>query len=124
MTQGEPLAIVAYGVGIIPLIKFLKSTYPDVTQPWYTDDAEELGIFDNFNRYLNSLKFNGLYWGYYPKPTKISLIVHPNNLEVGELFGQCRVFKVCIGARYLGGYIRDDKSKGDWLKKLMDKWES
>ena len=28
-----------------------------------------------------------------------------------------------MGARNLDGYIGDDKSKGDWLKKRMDKWE-
>ena len=30
---------------------------------------------------------------------------------------------VCTGACHLGGYIRDEVSKGDWIKKLMDKWE-
>ena len=28
-----------------------------------------------------------------------------------------------MGARYLDGYIGDDESKGDWLKKRMDKLE-
>ena len=28
-----------------------------------------------------------------------------------------------MGAPYIGGYIRDDESKGDWLKTWTDKWE-
>ena len=28
-----------------------------------------------------------------------------------------------MGARYIGGYIGDDESKGDWLKNWTDKWE-
>ena len=27
------------------------------------------------------------------------------------------------GARYLGGYIRDDETKGDWIKERMEKLE-
>ena len=33
VTQGQPLDMVAYWIGIHPMIKRLKSTYPDVTQP-------------------------------------------------------------------------------------------
>ena len=80
-------------------------------------------MFDNLERYFNSLKRNGLARGYYPKPTKSILVVHPENLEAGELFGRCHGFKVCTGARYLGGYTEDDKSKGDWLKNGTEKWE-
>ena len=34
MIQGGPLAMVAYGIGALLIIKCLKSTYPDITQPW------------------------------------------------------------------------------------------
>ena len=29
-----------------------------------------------------------------------------------------------MGALYPGGYIGDEKSKGNWLKNWADKWES
>ena len=41
--QGDPLDMVAYGIGILPLIKNLKAEFTDVTQPWYADDAGALG---------------------------------------------------------------------------------
>ena len=49
--------------------------------------------------------------------------MHPKNLEVGVLFGQCYGFKIFTGALYLGGYTKDEKSKGNWLKKRTEKWE-
>ena len=67
--------------------------------------------------YFNLLKCNGPTWGCCPDPTKSILIVHPNNLKAGELFGAHHGFMVCIGAPYIRGYIGDDKSKRDCLKK-------
>ena len=43
VTQGGPLAMAAYGIGVLPLIKRLKSEHPDVTQTWYADDAGVIG---------------------------------------------------------------------------------
>ena len=37
-TQGDPLAMIAYGIGILPLINNLKREIPDVTHPWYAED--------------------------------------------------------------------------------------
>ena len=39
------------------------------------------------------------------------------------MFGARHEFKVCTGARYMGGYIGDDESKRDWLRECMLKWE-
>ena len=123
MTQGDPLAVVARGIGIIPLIKFLNYTYPVAMQPWCAYNAGALGMFDKLERYFNWLKHNVPDQGYYPDPTKIILVVHPQNLKAGELFVQFNLFKVCIDARYLGGYIVYDISKGDSLKNWTGKLE-
>ena len=39
------------------------------------------------------------------------LIVRPENIEAGKVFGSCHGFKVCTGTCYLGGYIRGVESK-------------
>ena len=124
VTKGDPLPMVDYGIGIIPLMKCLKLMFPDVTQPWYSDYYGALGTFDNLEKYFISLKRNGADRGYWLDPTKSITIMHPNNIKAGELSGQCHGSKVCTGALYLGGYIGDGKSKGDWLKKRTEKWES
>ena len=48
--------MVAYDIGILLLIKRLKSKYPDITQPWYVGNADALGIFANIDLYFNQLK--------------------------------------------------------------------
>ena len=47
VTQGYPLYMVAYDIGILPLIKNLKAELPDATQPCCADDSSELGTFTN-----------------------------------------------------------------------------
>ena len=56
VTQGYPFAMVTYGIGVLPLIKFPKVAYPDVTKPWYDENGGALGMFDNIGLYFNLLK--------------------------------------------------------------------
>ena len=88
------MAIVAYRIKIIPLIKHLKSKYPDVTQPWYADKAGALGMFDYLDEYFKALKRNGPERGYFSEPTKSILVVNPQNLEAGVEFRRRHGFKV------------------------------
>ena len=44
-TQGDPLAMIAYSIGILLPINNLKREIPDITQPWYADNARDLGAF-------------------------------------------------------------------------------
>ena len=39
------------------------------------------------------------------------------------MFSERRGFRVCMGARYLGGYIGDKKSKQDWFRDRTLTWE-
>ena len=73
--------------------------------------------------YFDSLTRQGPGRGYHPKLTKSVLIVHPENLEEGKVFGARHVFRVCTGACYLGYYIGDDESKRDWLRESTLTWE-
>ena len=49
--------------------------------------------------------------------------MHLENIKAGKEFGACHGFKVCTGARYLGGYIWDNKSKINWLREPTLTWE-
>ena len=53
--------------------------------------------------------------GMNPTPPQNVLIMHLDNIYTRKLFGLHHGFKICTGARYLGGFIRDDNSKCDWL---------
>ena len=45
VTQGDPHAMIAYGIGVLPLIRVLRLDHPQVYQPWYADDAGAGGRF-------------------------------------------------------------------------------
>ena len=115
--------MIAYGIGILPLIKNLKREISGVTRPWYADDTRVLGTFSRIETYFNLLTFQGLVHGYYPKPSKSVLIVHPENIKAEKYFSARHGFKVCTGARYLGKCIRDDESKSNWLRERTLTWE-
>ena len=116
MTQGDPLAMIAYGIGILPLINNLKREIPDVTQTWYADESGALGTFARLETYFDSMTHQGLGRGYHLDHTKSVLIVRPENLEARKVFGARHGFRVCTGTRYIGGYIGDNESKHDWLR--------
>ena len=105
--------MLAFMIGILPLIKNIKLEIPDVTHHWYAEYAGALGTFARLNKYFDSLTHQGLGRGYYPEPPKSVLIVRPENLKAGKVFRGRHGFKVCTGARCLGGYIGDDESKHD-----------
>ena len=65
-TQGYPLVMVTYGIGVLPLTKRLESVFPDINQPQYADGTGALGTFGNFGLYFNLLKLFGPGRGYYP----------------------------------------------------------
>ena len=69
VTQGVPLAMVAYDIGILPLVKKLKEEFTDITQPWFADNYGALGKFSRFRSYSNVLKQFGSGLGCYPKPS-------------------------------------------------------
>ena len=123
MTQGHPLTTIAYRIRIFPLIKNLKQDIPDVTQPWYADDAGALGTFARHATYFYLLICQGLVRGYHPEPTKSILILTPEILEVEKVFGSRYIFRVCRGARYSWGYIGNDEFKHDWLRERTLTWE-
>ena len=62
-------------------------------------------------------------WGFNADPTKRIMIVHPENTKARKRFGAHYGLKMCMGARYLSGYIWCDKSKRSCLKKTTEKWE-
>ena len=99
VTQEDPLSMVAYGIDVLPLIKNLKSEFPDITQTCYAANAGALCTFTNVELNFNWLKQFGLGRGYYPEPSISALIVHPENIEARNRFGLCHRFKVCTGTR-------------------------
>ena len=62
-TQGGPLAMLIYGVSLMPLIESLKDR-DKYSQTWYADDSGALGALENLVEWLSSLTENGPKYGY------------------------------------------------------------
>ena len=115
--------MIAYGVGILPVINNLKREIPDARHPWCADNSGALGTFARIETYFDPLTLQGQGRGYYPEPYKSVLIVRLENIEAGTYLRALHGFKVCTGASCLGGYIRYNESKRNEMRERMLKWE-
>ena len=50
VTQGDPLAMILYGLGMLLLTLHLKAVVPNALQPWYANDAVVGGNFDEVKK--------------------------------------------------------------------------
>ena len=105
MTQGYPLDMIEYGIGVLPIIRDHRRAHPHVTQPWYADDTEAGGEFEEIMDHFRDLQLRRPTRGYYPDPTKSILVVANRNVpRAKEYFREMRI-KVVTGSRYLGGFL-------------------
>ena len=86
--------MIAYGIGVLPLIQELRDTHPCVTQPWYADDVGSGGNFEKIIAHFGDLKVRGSPQGYFPYSTNSMLVVAPRNLARAEEFLQGKGLKV------------------------------
>ena len=80
VTQGDPLARISYGIGVLPLRRELQGAHTRVTHPWYTDDAGAGGNFPHILAHLRDLQARGPPRGYFLEPTNSILVVALSNL--------------------------------------------
>ena len=79
VTQGDPLSMFGYGIGILPLIRKLKLEFLAVKQPWYANDAGAGGSFTDLQKFFLRLQEIGPTFGYFLEPSKSILIVRAHN---------------------------------------------
>ena len=84
VTQGDALVMIAYGIGVLPLIWELWDVHPRATETWYVDDAGVRGAFKDVQAHFQDLQARGPARGYYPKPTKSILVVAPGKVARAE----------------------------------------
>ena len=120
VTQDDLLAIVMYGVGLLPLICILLKAVSDMHQPWYADDA---GAGRHFPKI--KLCFEKLQEYTPPRNTvpqgnislrlfKNILSVQEHNTEKAEACFKVFILKVMTGSHYLGGCIGGKAEQREW----------
>ena len=106
--------MIAYGIGVLPLIRELQGDHPQVTEPWYADDAVAGGKFPNIVERVRDLQARGPAGDYYLEPTKSILVVALGNAAREEENFRGWGIKVVTGHCYLGGYIGGKEAEGRW----------
>ena len=101
VTQGGVLAMIAYGIGFLPLIKELRDVHPCVTHTWYADDAGTGGGFGRIIAHSQDLQARGTPQGYFLEPTNIILVVVSQNVARAEDFFCGVGIKVVTDSCYL-----------------------
>ena len=122
VTQGDPLAMFAYGIGVLPLVRRLQREFPAVKQPWYADDACAVGSFEQIGQLFKRLQQLGPSYGYFPEPSKSILVVREHNLERARELEAELHFEISTGNRYLGGFIGGPTAFDKWITSKADDW--
>ena len=55
VNQSDTLAMIEYGLRILPLIREPRTAHPSVTQPWYADEAGASNTFAGICQHLDDL---------------------------------------------------------------------
>jgi hypothetical protein len=125
VTQGDPFAMIAYGVGMLPLVRKLKELNQLLTQSWYADDACAAGTFDRILSMFHDVSRIGPDYGYYPNASKSILVTHPDNMVAAHHFFNVTHrlgFKISTGHRFLGGFIGDSTSRDEFVSSKVADW--
>jgi len=102
VTQGDPVAMVAYGLSTLPLIHQLKTEFPELQHAWYADDSAVAGSWTHISHHFHHLQQLGSTNGYFPEATtKSVLVVSPSHQLAAQAFFSHLGVKVCTGHHYL-----------------------
>lgn len=82
-TQGCPLAMAMYALGVIPLIKECQGKLEDLDdfQGWLADDSQIVGKLESIRKWWDTLCENGPKYGYFPNARKSYLVVKPKFMD-------------------------------------------
>ena len=122
ITQGDPLSMLLYGVALVPLAKELRAHYPELCTPWYADDSSITGPADLVGAAMERLQLRGPARGYYPEPSKSTVVVADSDQErAREILAQFD-FQYTTGTRHLGGFHGTAAARHKWLRPQVQKW--
>ena len=84
-TQGDPLAMQFYALGMNPLILLLSSQVHEVKQVWLADDATGAGKLEKLKLWWDLVIQEGAKYGYFVNQSKSWLILkNHDQLEAAE----------------------------------------
>ena len=126
-TQGDPIAMPMYAIGIIPLMRVAKakvqSTSCSIKQVAFADDLTGAGDIHSLKVWWDTINEDGFFMGYFAKPTKSWLIVKPEYvLHAQQIFKDSCIQITTEGNRHLGAVVGSNKHKDKFVNSKVAEW--
>jgi len=123
-TQGDPLAMQFYALGTNPLLRFLQSKVPEVSQVWLADDATGAGKLPRLREWWDLVITEGVKLGYHVNESKSWLILkNPNEMEAAKrTFEGSHINMTTSGKRHLGAALGSQDFKTEYITEKVNKW--
>ena len=123
-TQGDPSAMPAYGIGILPFLALIKSGgAEEVKQLAYADDIGGGAKLKTLREWWKNIEENGPSFGYFPKASKSWLVLkEEKNEEAIQIFEGTGINITTHGRKYLGGFVGTEASSEEYVQELIDEW--
>ena len=112
--------MIAYGIGVLPLIRVLRKDHTHVMQPWYADDAGAGGNFKAVMAHFRDLQMKGPARRYFPEPIKSISVVSEHNVPRATEYFRGMGMKIVTGRRYLGGFVGERGTERQWVKTKVE----
>ena len=121
--QGDPLAMVMYAIGTLPLSCRLQPI--DTKQAWFADDATAGGELTDIKDWSSKLQKYGPIYEYFPNPSKTWLIVKVKSLDKArDLFGNAEINITTEGKRHLGAALGSREFVEQYVNGKVMEWRS
>ena len=120
-TQGDPLAMPMYALGMMPLLE--AAAEAGAKQARYADDSSRAGTVSLVREWWDTLESRGPAYSYYTNSAKSILLVKPDKLqEAQEKFEGTVVEIRDTGVRYLGVAIGSPSFKHEYITEKVQTW--
>ena len=120
-TQGCPLSMLAYAVGILPLIRSLKDRNLH-SQAWYADDSSCGGLLSNIFTWFQRLQKECPDYGYFAELSKSIIIVKEKCFSSAKVLFEKLNVEVVLASRFLGGCVGSEEGVQDFVRDKVSFW--
>ena len=122
-TQGDPVAMAMYSIGMSVLQNKLNSLNPDIKEVAYADDMLGLGKLEKLKLWWDSVERLGPDFGFFPNASKSVLIVKPESFDLAKrIFEGTMVQVKDSGHRYLGAVLGSKQYEEQFVQGKVNEW--
>eukprot|EP00117_Sycon_ciliatum_P021974 scpid30325/ scgid3859/ len=119
-TQGDPIAMPMYALGILPLIRALSAE--GTIQMWFADDSSAGGRVQRLRAWWDILRQKGPAYGYAANAEKSVLVVKAGHLtEAEDAFAGTGVHITTDGHRFLGAALGSTEFVQSYVSQIEGK---